>query len=30
VGIDGKAVSDTAEVDDGDEFAPVHTSLFSE
>ena len=29
-GIDGKAVSDTAAVDDGDEFAPVHTSLFSE
>ena len=28
-GVDGKAVSDTTEPDDGDEFAPVHTSLFS-
>ena len=29
-GVRGKAVSDTVETDDGDEFAPVHTSLFSE
>ncbi|MEF8778628.1 MAG: homoserine O-acetyltransferase [Natronomonas sp.] len=29
-GIRGKAVTDTAERDEGDEFAPVHTSLFSE
>ena len=29
-GVSGKAVSDTAETDTGDEFAPVHTSLFSE
>ena len=29
-GVRGKAVSDTVENDDGDEFAPVHTSLFSD
>ncbi|WP_181693212.1 homoserine O-acetyltransferase [Natronomonas sp. LN261] len=29
-GVAGKAVSDTVEADDGDEFAPVHTSLFSD
>ncbi|TKR25215.1 homoserine O-acetyltransferase MetX [Natronomonas salsuginis] len=29
-GIRGKAVSDTVETDEGDEFAPVHTSLFSD
>ncbi len=29
-GVSGKAVSDTAEGEDGDEFAPVHTSLFSD
>jgi len=29
-GVGGKAVTDTAESDGGDEFAPVHTSLFSD
>ncbi|MFO7927805.1 homoserine O-acetyltransferase [Natronomonas sp.] len=29
-GVRGKAVSDTVERDEGDEFAPVHTSLFSD
>jgi homoserine O-acetyltransferase len=29
-GVSGKAVSDTTESDGGDEFAPVHTSLFSD
>ncbi|MFT4910385.1 MAG: homoserine O-acetyltransferase, partial [Natronomonas sp.] len=28
-GVTGKAVSDTVEDDEGDEFAPVHNSLFS-
>jgi len=28
-GVAGKAVSDTVEADEGDEFAPVHNSLFS-
>ena len=28
-GVRGRAVSDTAETDDGGDFAPVHTSLFS-
>ena len=28
-GVAGKAVSDTVETDEGDEFAPVHNSLFS-
>jgi homoserine O-acetyltransferase len=29
-GVAGRAVSDTAETDEGDDFAPVHTSLFSD
>ncbi len=29
-GVAGKAVTDTVERDEGDEFAPVHTSLFSD
>ena len=29
-GVAGKAVSDTVETDEGDEFAPVHNSLFSQ
>ena len=29
-GVAGKAVSDTVEADEGDEFAPVHNSLFSQ
>ncbi len=29
-GVAGKAVSDTVESDEGDEFAPVHNSLFSQ
>ncbi len=29
-GVRGKSVTDTEEVDEGDEFAPVHTSLFSD
>ena len=29
-GVAGKAVSDTVEADAGDEFAPVHNSLFSQ
>jgi homoserine O-acetyltransferase len=28
-GTDGRSVTDTAESEDGDDFAPVHTSLFA-